>query len=484
MIQRRIAVREEHAPKVCFELVGCFVDPPQHLTLKRPPQHPNEIKTRFLLYTRKQREVPDVIYYGDNSLSIEKSGFNSSKALKVVVHGYKGSGTDLGAINGALKLLDVEDANVMLLDWTRGAGTSYSAAVANTELVGRQLSLVLLDAIKLGTSPKNIHIIGFSLGAHVAGCASEVLKKRKYLIGRITGLDPASPFFRHHLFRERSRKLDASDANLVDVIHTDGSDDFSDGFGLLKPIGHIDFFPNGGREQPGCSDVKNAVVVSHLNDDYLDRSIACSHLRAWQLFVDTIESQDGECKFQAWPCSVGGASFNLGNCFPPVGTKWYQEMGYAANRGPLGIYYLATRDKAPFCGEPFRAMVETTKEAPRTRGMLFLRINHGNSTTLFKIPCYLFSRKVEPFIFYNIAATEYRAITENTKKIRGNVWYRAAINEAENNNTTVEPIGTTLYLNKLIIEDRKGNRWTFCQSKTAVDYLEEELILQNGICIQ
>lgn len=87
--------------------MGCFADPPQHLTLKRPPQHPNEIKTRFLLYTREQREVPDVIYYGDDSLSIEKSSFNSSKALKVVVHGYKGSGTDLGAIKGALKLLDV-----------------------------------------------------------------------------------------------------------------------------------------------------------------------------------------------------------------------------------------------------------------------------------------------------------------------------------------------------------------------------------------
>ena len=160
-----------------------------------------------------------------------------------------------------------EDTNLILLDWTRGAGTTYSAAVANTELVGRQLALVLLDTIKLGTNPKKIHIIGFSLGAHVAGCASEVLKKRKILLGRITGLDPASPFFRNHLFREKSRKLDALDADLVDVIHTDGSKDFADGFGLLKPIGHIDFFPNGGREQPGCSDVKNAVVVSHLNGE-------------------------------------------------------------------------------------------------------------------------------------------------------------------------------------------------------------------------
>ena len=151
-----------------------------------------------------------------------------------------------------------------MLDWTRGAATTYTAAVANTELVGRQLGLVLLDAVNLGTRPEDIHVIGFSLGAHVAGCASEILKKKNILLGRITGLDPASPFFRNHLFREKSRKLDATDARLVDVIHTDGSQDFADGFGLMKPLGHIDFFPNGGREQPGCNDVKNSVVVSHL----------------------------------------------------------------------------------------------------------------------------------------------------------------------------------------------------------------------------
>lgn len=153
----------------------------------------------------------------------------------------------------------------MLLDWTKGAGTSYQAAVANTELVGRQLALVLLEAVKFGTKLNDVHIIGFSLGAHVAGCASEVLKSKKLLLGRITGLDPASPFFRHHVLRERSRKLDVSDARLVDVIHTDGSEIFTDGFGLLKPIGHIDFFPNGGREQPGCSDLKNSIVYSHFN---------------------------------------------------------------------------------------------------------------------------------------------------------------------------------------------------------------------------
>lgn len=154
---------------------------------------------------------------------------------------------------------------MIVLDWSGGAGSSYGSAVANTELVGRQLSLVLMDTIKLGSSPRNWHIIGFSLGAHVAGCASEMLKKKNLLIERITGLDPASPFFKNHLIRQRSKKLDISDARFVDIIHTDGSETLTDGFGILKPMGHVDFFPNGGREQPGCNDVKNSVVVSHLS---------------------------------------------------------------------------------------------------------------------------------------------------------------------------------------------------------------------------
>lgn len=68
-----------------------------------------------------------------------------------------------------------------------------------------------------------------------------------------TGLDPASFLFEWaHL--PPSRKLDHTDAHHVEVIHTDGSRIWSDGFGLLGPVGHVDYFPNGGINQPGCKD--------------------------------------------------------------------------------------------------------------------------------------------------------------------------------------------------------------------------------------
>nr|CAD7419130.1 unnamed protein product [Timema poppensis] len=47
-------------------------------------------------------------------------------------------------------------------------------------------------------------------------------------------------------------RLDPSDAKLVDVIHTDGKSIFLLGYGMSQPCGHIDFYPNNGKEQPGC----------------------------------------------------------------------------------------------------------------------------------------------------------------------------------------------------------------------------------------
>ena len=60
-------------------------------------------------------------------------------------------------------------------------------------------------------------------------------------------MDPAGPM---HINVDASFRLDKSDADQVDVIHTDSA-----GFGTKRDetVGHVDFFPNGGDKQPGCS---------------------------------------------------------------------------------------------------------------------------------------------------------------------------------------------------------------------------------------
>jgi len=42
-------------------------------------------------------------------------------------------------------------------------------------------------------------------------------------------------------------RININDANFVDIIHTNGNS-----LGLLKPLGHIDFYPNGGKAQLNC----------------------------------------------------------------------------------------------------------------------------------------------------------------------------------------------------------------------------------------
>lgn len=91
----------------------------------------------------------------------------------------------------------------------------------------------------------DIHILGHSLGAHVAGYIGNYVPKK---IGRITGLDPAGPAFETPYLKDTEERLDAADANFVDVIHT-----CAGSLGFLRPIGHADFYPNGGTfRQPGC----------------------------------------------------------------------------------------------------------------------------------------------------------------------------------------------------------------------------------------
>lgn len=64
------------------------------------------------------------------------------------------------------------------------------------------------------------------------------------------GLDPAGPFFS---LNDTETRLDTTDADFVDIIHTNSGTLVDNELSFLPPIGHIDFYPNGGQFQPGCN---------------------------------------------------------------------------------------------------------------------------------------------------------------------------------------------------------------------------------------
>lgn len=79
-----------------------------------------------------------------------------------------------------------EDVNVICVDWSAGAADpNYVRAAVNTRLVGKQVAILvenINESIGKSITPRT-HIVGFSLGAHVAGFAGTQLKN----LSRITG---------------------------------------------------------------------------------------------------------------------------------------------------------------------------------------------------------------------------------------------------------------------------------------------------------
>lgn len=60
-----------------------------------------------------------------------------------------------------------------------------------------------------------VHLIGHSLGAHIAGNAGRYMGGS---LGRITGLDPAAPLY----IKWSYDAIQITDAKFVDIIHTNG----------------------------------------------------------------------------------------------------------------------------------------------------------------------------------------------------------------------------------------------------------------------
>ncbi|KAL4716582.1 hypothetical protein ACJJTC_010246 [Scirpophaga incertulas] len=269
----------------------------------------NGANNQYWLYTRQNPGNPQLLVNGDIR-SVQNSNYRAQRPIKVLIHGWN---SNLNSDSNTMvrdAFLAVQDCNVIVVDWSALANSAYTVAASGVPNVGQHLGnfLVWLTT-NAGGNWNQLHIVGFSLGAHIAGNAGRQAGGRPV---RVTGLDPAGPGW-----TSSSNALNSNAGQYVEAIHTDGGR-----LGIFNRVANADFYPNGGRTpQPGCT------------------LSTCSHSRAYEFFASSVRSNHlvgRQCSNhdQAQNNSCGGSAFNMGNS--------------VINKRGSGIFGLRTASSWPF----------------------------------------------------------------------------------------------------------------------------------------
>lgn len=189
------------------------------------------------------------------------------------------------------RMIEERDQTVVIVGWGGGADIgilNYEQASANALAVGHWLSAYLTE-IHHRFPEIILWGLGHSLGAHLMGRTG----RECGVMHRITGLDPAGVGFQ---VENHDKRLSRNDAELVDVIHSDGKS--VPYFGTLVPLGDLDFYPNFGWNQPTYdkSDQKPYMVVDNRQPkgpvSPYGSGFTVSHTRAIDFFVWSIDNRN------------------------------------------------------------------------------------------------------------------------------------------------------------------------------------------------
>ncbi|XP_073972127.1 lipase member H-like isoform X1 [Rhodnius prolixus] len=273
--------------------------------------------------------------------------------LGLILHGWRGqSNSSLSQELGKALLDSYKSWNLVSADYSLAVNRDYLNAVNEVMPVAKKVAKWLTELINDGhASPEKITLIGFSLGAQVAGIAAQALRSLNFTVGKIVALDPALPSFDAVMDEAR---LSPDDADHVIVVHTTGGI-----LGVADPVGHIDFYPNGGIDpQPMCT------ASSY-------QSMKCSHSASYKYLADAILNGGLEAtKCEDW------LQYEEGKCIGNPTTF----LGINVDRSAVGKYYLKTRREPPY-GEKG---ITTTPEGNLDKPTVIVQLNEstGDSAQL------------------------------------------------------------------------------------------------------
>ena len=138
------------------------------------PQDPLLINTQFYLYSNKNFTNGTLITWTTTLNEL----FETNKKATFIIHGWTQNAFKDWIIAMKDAILGVENTNVIAVDWREGARGIYDQSIANAQIVGADLAKLVNSYVLNGLlTYKEIHFIGHSLGAHVAGFAGSLTFK-------------------------------------------------------------------------------------------------------------------------------------------------------------------------------------------------------------------------------------------------------------------------------------------------------------------
>ncbi|GBP81699.1 Lipase member H-B [Eumeta japonica] len=278
---------------------------------------------RYLQFVVQGRRRNRKIYTYWNAHRIAQDpNMDFGRKTMVLAIGYLDS-VNFGIARTFAGLYEDLNYNVILTDYQRFSTVHYPLASRLMRPVGKHIGEILANLTSQGLDSSKLELLGFSLGGQTV---SFVAKRFRDITGtnvsRITALEPSGPCFRTLGPEER---LDASDADFVDVIHTN-----IDGYGMATPLGHVNFYVNGGEYQPS-------------QIDFIPCDATCSHFKCLPIWFSAVKNPG---KFVAVRCrSVQNAREH--RCDEGL-VKETNVLGLEVDRNRPGIYYLATTGTYPY----------------------------------------------------------------------------------------------------------------------------------------
>ncbi|XP_030383311.1 phospholipase A1 VesT1.02-like [Scaptodrosophila lebanonensis] len=263
----------------------------------------------YKLYTRSQIQDLRPI-----KASIKKTDYDSALETRIIIHGWNQNYLTPRVAAMAKAWVSKRNYNVIVVDWRDSESMLYFPSVLAVPGVGKRIAkMIMFLSNNFQLNLKNLTIIGNSLGAQVAGFVGKALGNGR--VRNIVALDAAAPLFDEDNENDR---ISAQDAAYVEGIHTNAGH-----YGLVKPFGHSDFYPNGGEIQPNTKDK------------------ALSHNRAVDYYVEAVRN---DC-YSTVLCKslIGALEKSCGKKRSKV------RMGSISNDLHIrGIYYVPVNAKEPY----------------------------------------------------------------------------------------------------------------------------------------